>query len=345
MPVEAQVLKQARQDCYQAKDSFYSCLDSTGKPFTAGTAPEGCQKQRSDFEAACKSSWVSHFDKLKDKDTRLIQTLHKNINTSASKGQLKGQLSGQPSAPASDSKSRRDRDHRDRDADRDRHRSRHPRERSRERERERDHARGAGHEDRPRDKERRPGHRSRSRERDQAAVDRYHGRDRGREDDRREDRKRDRGHDQDPQRLRDEPAPKAPRHRSPERPRDSRRSDGSGEREEMWNGRPSYDEGRNGGDAMDEDGALPVPVPSQVPDLNFDADITPEEMQMMAGMGIPFGFDTTQGKDLKDDKVNAGAIKVKKNRLARQYMNRRGGFNRPLPAERTGEKTQVTSTR
>lgn len=46
----------------------------------------------------------------------------------------------------------------------------------------------------------------------------------------------------------------------------------------------------------------------------------------------------SQGKDLKDDKVNAGAIKVKKNRLARQYMNRRGGFNRPLPAERTGEK-------
>ena len=36
--------------------------------------------------------------------------------------------------------------------------------------------------------------------------------------------------------------------------------------------------------------------------------------------------------------MNAGAIKVKKNRLARQYMNRRGGFNRPLPAERTGEK-------
>lgn len=47
---------------------------------------------------------VSHFDKLKDKDTRLIQTLHKNINASASSGQLKGQLSGQFSNPATGSK-------------------------------------------------------------------------------------------------------------------------------------------------------------------------------------------------------------------------------------------------
>ncbi len=45
-----------------------------------------------------------------------------------------------------------------------------------------------------------------------------------------------------------------------------------------------------------------------------------------------------QGKEQQDDRTKAGAIKVKKNRLARQYMNRRGGFNRPLPAERTGEK-------
>ena len=45
---------------------------------------------------------------------------------------------------------------------------------------------------------------------------------------------------------------------------------------------------------MDEDGALPSAAASQPQDLNFDADITPEEMQMMASMGIPFGFDTTQ---------------------------------------------------
>ena len=56
----------------------------------------------------------------------------------------------------------------------------------------------------------------------------------------------------------------------------------------------AYHAGINGADAMDEDGALPSSMPSQAPDLNFDADITPEEMQMMASMGIPFGFDTTQ---------------------------------------------------
>ena len=50
----------------------------------------------------------------------------------------------------------------------------------------------------------------------------------------------------------------------------------------------------NGVEAMDEDGALPSAAASQPQDLNFDADITPEEMQMMASMGIPFGFDTTQ---------------------------------------------------
>ena len=72
----------------------------------------------------------------------------------------------------------------------------------------------------------------------------------------------------------------------------------------------------------------------QVP---FDADITAEEMQVMMAMGIPFGFDTTNGKHVEEEAANAGAVKAKKTRRARQYMNRRGGFNRPLPAEKTGE--------
>lgn len=71
--------------------------------------------------------------------------------------------------------------------------------------------------------------------------------------------------------------------------------------------------------------------------VDFDADITAEEMQMMSMMGIPFGFDTTQGKHVDDEASNAGQVKTKEKRRGRQYMNRRGGFNRPLPAERTGE--------
>lgn len=87
-------------------------------------------------------------------------------------------------------------------------------------------------------------------------------------------------------------------------------------------------------DADMEDGeAAPAPK-----DIDFMGDISAEEMQMMMAMGIPFGFDTTQGKHVEDDKANVGAVKVKSKRSARQYMNRKGGFNRPLPAEKTGEK-------
>lgn len=50
------------------------------------------------------------------------------------------------------------------------------------------------------------------------------------------------------------------------------------------------------------------------------------------------GFDTSQGKHVEDESANAGAIKVKTTRTARQYMNRKGGFNRPLPAEKSGQK-------
>jgi len=55
-------------------------------------------------------------------------------------------------------------------------------------------------------------------------------------------------------------------------------------------------------------------------------------------MGIPFGFASTQGQFVEDEKANAGAVKIQTKRSARQYMNRKGGFNRPLPAEVTGHK-------
>lgn len=72
--------------------------------------------------------------------------------------------------------------------------------------------------------------------------------------------------------------------------------------------------------------------------MNLDAELTAEELRMMQAMGIPFTFDTTQGKHVDDEAANASGSKIKSKRTARQYMNRRGGFNRPLPAERTGEK-------
>ncbi|XP_011494270.1 PREDICTED: U4/U6.U5 small nuclear ribonucleoprotein 27 kDa protein [Ceratosolen solmsi marchali] len=54
---------------------------------------------------------------------------------------------------------------------------------------------------------------------------------------------------------------------------------------------------------------------------------TPEEQQMMRIMGF-CGFDTTKGKKVEGN--DAGAVHVILKRKYRQYMNRKGGFNRPL---------------
>ena len=50
---------------------------------------------------------------------------------------------------------------------------------------------------------------------------------------------------------------------------------------------------------------------------------------MAAIMGFA-AFDTTQGKDVGDSRCKAEAVKKNDQRKYRQYMNRRGGFNRPL---------------
>ncbi|XP_057596914.1 U4/U6.U5 small nuclear ribonucleoprotein 27 kDa protein isoform X2 [Hippopotamus amphibius kiboko] len=55
---------------------------------------------------------------------------------------------------------------------------------------------------------------------------------------------------------------------------------------------------------------------------------TEEEIEMMKLMGFA-SFDSTKGKKV-DGSVNAYAINVSQKRKYRQYMNRKGGFNRPL---------------
>ena len=57
---------------------------------------------------------------------------------------------------------------------------------------------------------------------------------------------------------------------------------------------------------------------------------TAADAELMAMMGLPMGFDTTQGKDVGDARTKLEAVKKKEVRKYRQYMNRRGGFNRPL---------------
>ncbi|KAF6764834.1 U4/U6.U5 small nuclear ribonucleoprotein 27 kDa protein, partial [Ephemerocybe angulata] len=52
-----------------------------------------------------------------------------------------------------------------------------------------------------------------------------------------------------------------------------------------------------------------------------------DDTAMMAMMGLS-GFGTTKGKHVIGNQE--GAANIKKVRTWRQYMNRRGGFNRPL---------------
>jgi U4/U6.U5 tri-snRNP-associated protein 3 len=56
-----------------------------------------------------------------------------------------------------------------------------------------------------------------------------------------------------------------------------------------------------------------------------------EEEQMRALMGFG-GFDSTKGKPVDDNARGAavGGVRHEQKRDYRQYMNRRGGFNRPL---------------
>ena len=52
-----------------------------------------------------------------------------------------------------------------------------------------------------------------------------------------------------------------------------------------------------------------------------------EEVEMMRVMGFG-GFDSTKNKKVKGN--NVGDVHVVLKRKYRQYMNRKGGFNRPL---------------
>ena len=62
-----------------------------------------------------------------------------------------------------------------------------------------------------------------------------------------------------------------------------------------------------------------------------DEEVDDEQQAMMQMMGIG-GFGSTKGKAVEDNQSSAarGAASKNKGRKYRQYMNRKGGFNRPL---------------
>jgi len=75
-----------------------------------------------------------------------------------------------------------------------------------------------------------------------------------------------------------------------------------------------------------------VPVEDDMDDpvlaaaLEDDSNLEEEQMSKLMGFS---GFDTTKGKKT-DGSTNASGIFKQPKRKYRQYMNRRGGFNRPL---------------
>ncbi|KAH0584361.1 hypothetical protein H2248_009901 [Termitomyces sp. 'cryptogamus'] len=157
----------------------------------------------------------------------------------------------------------------------------------------------------------------------------------------RRDRDRDWNRDRDRERDRDRRDDRGGKRKDDDRDRrDDRRDPPRKERTEDSSYRP-LDEGTRSSQPFKA--AMPTniadatiePVTSR---LNLDPDAPDEEGEamdaendddatMMAAMGLS-GFGSTKGKSVEGNQD--GAVFLKKQRTWRQYMNRRGGFNRPL---------------
>ncbi|XP_034548200.1 U4/U6.U5 small nuclear ribonucleoprotein 27 kDa protein [Notolabrus celidotus] len=124
---------------------------------------------------------------------------------------------------------------------------------------------------------------------------------------RRRDRDRSRSRDRDRERRRS-------RSRSPHR----RRSRSPPRRHRSSSLSPTRKDGKDG-----KDKSKPIQISAE--DMQGK---TEEEIEMMKLMGFS-GFETTKGRK-SDGSANAHAVNVTMKRKYRQYMNRKGGFNRPL---------------
>lgn len=151
---------------------------------------------------------------------------------------------------------------------------------------------------------------------DRRRGDRRDDRDRRRDDRRPHDRERDDRRD-----SRHHPSDR-PNSRAPEdnvtRPEDKSRA---GERDTPRSAEPS------GSGATQSSSVKIDSAENESGEEGESMDVEDTEQDMMALMGFG-GFDSTKGKPVVGNQE--GAVNIKKQRTWRQYMNRRGGFNRPL---------------
>ncbi|KAI3775368.1 hypothetical protein L1987_49941 [Smallanthus sonchifolius] len=67
--IHKDVLSDARQACYKARDAFYACLEkeSNNKPTEIAAVgllyPVECKKIRETYDNVCRRTWVKHFDR------------------------------------------------------------------------------------------------------------------------------------------------------------------------------------------------------------------------------------------------------------------------------------------
>ncbi|GMK56237.1 hypothetical protein CspeluHIS016_0300770 [Cutaneotrichosporon spelunceum] len=202
------------------------------------------------------------------------------------------------------------------------------------REREHDRDRGGGRDYRDRDRDRgdpyaRDGHRdfdrgSRGGRGGHGGRGGYGGRYDGRDRDDRGGRRYDDRDDRGGRRYDDRDDRRGGRDRDREWDRDRPL-----DRRAIEEGRRRREEERARGVVFTEDGQKIEPKAEEPEEeaAAEDADIDDETRAMQAMMGFG-GFGTTKGNEVDGNDV--GTVKVNKKRAWRQYMNRRGGFNRAL---------------
>lgn len=86
-------------------------------------------------------------------------------------------------------------------------------------------------------------------------------------------------------------------------------------------------------DAADDD---PEGAKRQKVEEAEEIDEEPEPELSLEALGLPVGFNSTKGKKVEGNDV--GGSQVISKRIYRQYMNRRGGFNRNLEPDRNAER-------